>query len=163
MRHSRVALLTVLIVALLAVAACTTTSPTATSPTGAATAPATTSPSGTATASAKTAACNGLATVNQALTSVAGLNANTTVGEVKAAQVKVTNALNAIDALIPSASGDLLNQVKSANEQVAAAIQPYPDSTPIGQTSAKVQDLKAAVANAQTKTTQLASTLQCPP
>jgi hypothetical protein len=151
MRHLRMSLLAVMTVALLAVAACSGTSTPATSP------------SGTSTVTAKSAACNGLATLNQALNSSSNFNASTTVGEVKAAQAKVSSALNAIDALIPAASGELLGQIKSANDQLAAAIQNYPDSTPIGQTSANIQDLKTAVGNAQSKTTQLASALKCAP
>lgn len=156
MKHPHVPLLVVVVVAALAVAACAGTSTSQTST------PAT-PPPGTQTPSAKTAACNGLATVNEALTSLSNVNAKTTVGEVKAAQTKIANTLVAIQTRIPADSGDRLNQIKSANEQLGAKIQGYPDTTPIGQTSAQVQDLKAMVGNAQSKTTQLASTLNCTP
>jgi hypothetical protein len=85
------------------------------------------------------------------------------VGDVKTAQRRVTNTLNAIASRIPSADGQLLSQLRSANAQLTAKIAGYPDETPIGQTSVKVQDLKARVATAQSKTSSLASKLNCAP
>lgn len=119
------------------------------------------SPSGTATAPVKTIACNGITTINQALTSLSSVNASTTVGDVKAAQRKVTSTLNAIESLIPSDSGALLGQIRSANDQLTAKVQGYPDATPIGQTSVAIQDLKTNVASAQAKTALLATALKC--
>ncbi|HEX9414981.1 MAG TPA: hypothetical protein VF916_15870 [Ktedonobacterales bacterium] len=151
MRRRYVSLLVVMLVALLMLAACASDFARATSS------------SGTATTTAKTAACNGLATVNQALASLSSINVDTTVGDVHTAQQKVTNALSAIQSRIPSDSGTTLSQIKEANDQLAAKIQGYPDETPIGQTSAKIQDLKATVASVQSKTTHLASALKCTP
>lgn len=150
MRQSHVSLLIVLLVAVLTLAACgsATTAPP--------------SPSGSPTVSAKSVACDGLATINKALASLSETKSSTTVGDVQAAQQKVTNALNAIASKIPAASGPLLDQIKSANDQVAAKIAGYPPETPIGQTSVNIQNFKSAVATVQSKTTALASALQCP-
>jgi hypothetical protein len=155
MRRSCVSLLVGVVVALLALAACgpnSTTSSSDASP-----------PSGTPTGPARTAVCAGITTVNQALASLSSVDVNTTVGQVKSAQQKVTKALNAIEPQIPSDSGTVFSQVKQANDQLAAAIKDYPDETPIGQTSAKIQDLQTTVANAQSKTERLASRLHCAP
>ncbi len=151
MRRPYAIMVVITLVALLMVAAC-----------GANSTPAT-SPSGTATTSAKTAACNGLAKVNQVMMSLLNINVDTTVGDIQSAQQKVTTALAAIESKIPNASGDLLNQIKSANQQLTEKLQGYPPDTPIGQTSATVQDLKTNVASAQAKTTLLAAALKCPP
>ena len=160
MRRCYVSLLSLVVVvsfALLTLAACASDAALATAPSS--TAP----PPGTPTVTAKTVACNGLAKANEALASLSSVNASTTVGDVKTAQEKVTNALNAIQSRIPSGDRQLLNQIRSANDQLTAKIQDYPDTTPIGQTSAKIQNLKATVVSAQSKTTRLASRLRCTP
>jgi hypothetical protein len=112
-------------------------------------------------ASAKEAACAGLATINSTLTKLLSTNASTTVGEVKAAQTKITNALNTVDSHVPGAPGDLSRQIRSANAQLTDKIQGYPDSTPIGQTSENVQDIKAKAANAQAKVSLFTTLLKC--
>ena len=149
MRPSRVSLLIVLLIMMLMLAACGSSSAT------------TQPPAGSSTSSAKATACNGLSTINQALTSLSGTQVNTTVGDVQAAQQKVTNAVNTI-AKIPAASGPLLDQIKAANDQLTAKLAGYPPNTPIGQTSVKVQDVKTTAASAQSKTTAIASRLKCP-
>lgn len=149
-RRSYAFLLVIMLVSLMMLAACG--SPPAS----------TTSPSGTTTAPAKTAVCNGLGRVNQALASLSNVSASSTVGDVKAAQQKVTTALSAIESRLPSGSGPLLDQLKSANDKLTAKLEGYPDSTPIGQTSVKVQDIKSSVASAQSKTTALISASKCP-
>lgn len=150
MRPFHGSLLIVLLIMMLTLAACGSSS--ATTP----------PPSGSSTSSAKAAACNGLSTINQALTSLSGTQVDTTVGDVQAAQQKVTNAVNTIASKIPATSGQLLDQIKAANDQLTAKLAGYPPNTPIGQTSVKVQDVKTTAASAQSKTTAIASRLKCP-
>src|SRR5215472_15128733 len=144
---------------LLAVAACGGT--TATGTATATKAPASPTAMSTSTAVAQSALCDGVTNINQALTSLSNVNADTTVGEVRAAQVKVTNAVNAIHSKVPTADGTLLSEITTANAQLTAKLAGYTDSTPIGHTSETVQDVKTKVSNAQGKTTQLADTLNC--
>jgi hypothetical protein len=115
----------------------------------------------TSTAVAQSALCNGVTNINQALVSLSSVNADTTVGEVRAAQVKVTNAVNAIHSRVPTADGTLLSQITTANAQLTAKLAGYPDSTPIGHTSETVQDVKTKVSDTQDKTAQLANKLNC--
>jgi hypothetical protein len=145
------------LVCLLAVAACGGTSTTAT----ATKAPASPSAMSTSTAVAQSALCNGVTNINQALVSLSSVNANTTVGDVRAAQVKVINAVDAIHSHVPTADGTLLSQITTANAQLTAKLAGYTDSTPIGHTSDTVQDVKTKVSDTQAKTTQLANKLNC--
>jgi hypothetical protein len=115
----------------------------------------------TSTAVAQSAACNGITNINQALASLSSVNASTTVGDVRAAQLKVINAVNAIHSQVPTADGTLLSQITTANAQLTAKLAGYTDSTPIGHTSDTVQDVKTKVSDAQAKTTQLADKLNC--
>ena len=129
---------------------------------GASTAPAT---SGTPTASPTTVAsqlCQRLTAVNQALAGLAGVGDNTTVGEVKAAQQKLTNALNAYAAL-PGGGGDTLSKIQAANDQLGAALRDLPDSATVGQIGPRLQGFKDIVAQAQSAATKLTSTLSCQP
>jgi hypothetical protein len=159
----------VLLVCLLAVAACggtsgaATTSSSSTSKTLVSSTPMSSS-SGTptsATAGAQTAACNGVSTINQALVSLSGVNVDTTVGDVRAAQLKVINAVNALHSRVPAADGTMLSEITTANAQLTAKLAGYPDSTAIGHTSETVQDVKTKVSDAQAKTMQLAGKLNC--
>ena len=120
-------------------------------------------PAGTSTVTARPVACSGLATVNKAFGSLLSANVDTTVGDVKAVQQKVTYSLNAIQSKVPSTELGLLDQVKAANDNLSAKIEGYPPTTPIGHTSTKVQDLKTNAASAQAKTTLLSTALKCPP
>jgi len=115
----------------------------------------------TSTAVAQSAVCDGVTNINQALASLSNVNADTTVGDVRTAQVKVTNAVNAIHSKVPTADGALLSQITTANAELTAKLAGYTDSTPIGHTSETVQDVKTKVSNAQDKTTQLADKLNC--
>ena len=107
-----------LLVCLLAVAACSGTSNTATtSSSSTSKTPISSTPmsssSGTATSAtggAQTALCNGVSTINQALVSLSGVSVDTTVGDVRAAQLKVVNAVYAIHSRVPTADGTLLSQ-----------------------------------------------------
>jgi hypothetical protein len=60
-----------------------------------------TSSSGTGTATAKSALCQGVAKIDQALTSLSQIGSNTTVGEAQAKQSQVSDALNNIEARLP--------------------------------------------------------------
>jgi hypothetical protein len=81
---------------------------------------------------------------------------------VKAVQQKVATTLNAIESRVPSTSEGLVGQIRSADDQVAAKIEGYPDTVPIGQTSDTVQNIKTNAASAQAKATLLATALKCP-
>jgi len=157
MRRSLIPLLVVMLVALLVVAGCdsSTTSSSNTTSSSAATA--------TATGSAKATACNGVTTINQALTSLSNISVSATVGDVKAAQAKVANAVTIIEAQHPSDPQGLVSQVSVANDKLTEKIAGYPNRTPIGQTSDTVQDMKTKVADAQSKTDKLAAELKCTP
>lgn len=122
---------------------------------------ATTTHSKTATASALGAVCPNLATINQSLTSLSTVNANTPVGEVQAMQHNVTSALNRLVVLVPSSSSPMLIQVQSADNQLAATLKSYPATATMGQTGIDLNGLKIKAAAAQGKATQLASTLKC--
>jgi hypothetical protein len=161
----------IVLVCLLAVAACGGTSSPSTSTVSTpsistsltSTTPSTSS-SSTSTAStavAQSALCNGVTTINQALVSLSGVSVDTTVGDVRAAQLKVVNAVNAIHSSVPTADGTLLSQITAANAQLTAKLAGYPDSTAIGHTSETVQDVKTKVSDAQGKTMQLAGKLNC--
>lgn len=156
MRRSSIALLLLTMLAgLLAIAGCGSNTASSSS---AAYAP---SPMATSTGSARETACNGVSNINKALTSLSNVSANATVGDVKAAQTKVTNAVNAIQAQHPTDPQGLVNQLSTANAKLTEKLAGYPDQTPIGQTSENIQDLKARVAEAQTKTNQLSGELKC--
>jgi hypothetical protein len=161
----------IVLVCLLAVAACGGTSSASTSTssspsisTSLSSSTSTVSSSSTATSStagAQTAACNGVTNINQALVSLSGVSVDTTVGDVRAAQLKVINAVNDLHSRVPTADGTLLSQVTTANAQLTAKLAGYPDSTAIGHTSETVQDVKTRVSAAQAKTMQLAGKLNC--
>ncbi|MGO8948024.1 MAG: hypothetical protein ACLQUY_10250 [Ktedonobacterales bacterium] len=157
-RSRTISLLVAILVCLLAVAACGSSSSASTAPTAkpsASTAPTTMS------AAAKTAACNGVSTINQALTSLSSVNGTTTVGDVKTAQAKVTAQVNVIKPLVPSSDGALVSQLSAANTQLSAQIAGYSDQTPISKTSVNVAGVKSRVATAQSTTNNLSSYLNC--
>ncbi len=152
------------LVCLLAVAACggtSTTAATATTATTATKVPDSPAAVSTSTAVAQSALCSGVTNINQALVSLSSVNASMTVGDVRAAQVKVNSAVDAIHSRVPTADGTLLSQITTANAQLTAKLAGYTDSTPIGHTSDTVQDVKTKVSDTQAKTTQLADKLNC--
>ncbi len=122
----------------------------------------TSSPSSTLPGNAKATVCQGLATINQSLTSLSNIGENTTVGQVKPVQMKISTVLTGIDKLIPSGLGSTLSDLQSANNQLGAAIQSYPDTATLGQTSIRLQGFKDQIAKAQSAQTKLASGLKCP-
>ena len=155
MRRSLPLLLVVMLAPLLALAACASTADS--------NLPATVMTTPTATGSAKVAACNGVMTMNQALSSLSNINASATVGDVKAAQAKVAKAATTVQAKIPADQEGALSQISEANAKLTEKLAGYPDSTPIGQTSTTAQDIKTRAAEVQNKTDQLASALNCTP
>jgi hypothetical protein len=169
MRRSYVETVAIVLVSLLALAACSTTSTsvsTSAAPahsTSKTSAVAAVAPASTATVATGHTACASLARINQKLGSLLTAGANTTVGEVKAIQQRVTNTLNSIQARIPASSGALLTQVRTANAQLTAQLQGYSDTTPISKTPVSPTKLKAAVLYAQSRVTQLGASLKCAP
>lgn len=104
--------------------------------------------------------CQSVAAVNQALTQLSTAGDNTTVGEVKAIQQKLTPALDAL-ANLPNGGGSTLSNLKSANDQLATAIKDLPDSATVGQVGPRFQDLRSKASQAQAAVTKLSSTLHC--
>ena len=155
MRRSYISLLVVMLVSVLAVAACSS------SPASRSTSDPTSDPTATSTAPAKAVVCNGVTTINQALASLANANVSTTVGDVRAVQMKVANAVSTIQAQHPTDPQGFVSKVSAANDKLTEKLAGYPDRTPIGQTSTTIQDLKTRVADAQGKAAQLAANLGC--
>jgi hypothetical protein len=54
-----------------------------------------------------------------------------------------------------------LTRLAAANSQLAAALQGYPDSATMAETSTKVQGFQEKVVNAQGAQTALSTKLQC--
>lgn len=120
------------------------------------------SPSGTSTAGARATVCQTLATVDQHLTTLSNAGENTTIGEVKSIQTKISTALIGVDKLVPGDMGPKMSNLQAANNQLGASIQDYPENATIGQTSTRLQGFKDQVARAQAAETKLASGLKCP-
>ncbi len=140
----------VLLTAFLLLAGCST---------GAATTTGTASATGTRPGT--TLLCQGVATINQLLTQLSTTGSNTTVGEVRTVQQKLTTALDTLDKL-PGSSGPALSNLQSANDQLAAAIKDLPDSATVGEVGPKFQEFKGKVSDAQSAAAKVASTLNCP-
>jgi uncharacterized phage infection (PIP) family protein YhgE len=115
---------------------------------------------GTATATTLSKPCQRLAEINQTLTQLAEVGDNTTVGEVKAIQQKLTTVLDALDKL-PGTEGSALNKLQAANDQLTEAIKDLPDSATVGQVGPRFQDFKGKVSQAQAASAKLASALHC--
>ena len=105
--------------------------------------------------------CQRLVAVNQSLTQLSTVGSNTSVGEVKARQQQLSNALDALGK-VPVGSGDTLNQLQSANDQLAEEIKDLPDSATVGEVGPRLQDFQSKVSQAQAAATKLNSTLRCP-
>lgn len=104
--------------------------------------------------------CQRLVAVNQSLAQLATIGDNTTVGEVKARQQQLSKALDALGK-VPVGSGDTLDQLKSANNQLAEKIKDLPDSATVGEVGPRLQDFQSTVSKAQAAATKLSSTLRC--
>ena len=104
--------------------------------------------------------CQPLGAVQQTLTQLSSIGDNTTVGEVKAAQQKLASALNAL-AAIPGSRGSAYDSIKSASDQLAAAVKKQPDTATVGQVGPRLQGFKDKMAQAQAAATKFASTLNC--
>lgn len=121
-----------------------------------------TSSSGSTSSGATSKLCQGVAKANQALSQLSTAGDNMTVGQVKAIQQKLTTALNAL-AKLPAGGGSALSNLKSANDQLTAAIGNLPDSASVSQAGPQLQNLKGKAAQAQTAVTRAGSTLHCTP
>lgn len=119
-----------------------------------------TTSSGTTTATATSKPCQRIATIDQTLTQLSTVGDNTTVGEVKAIQQKLTTALDALDKL-PGTDGSALSNLQSANDQLTEAIKDLPDSATVGQIGPRFQVFRGKVSQAQAAVAKLASTLHC--
>ena len=141
MRHSRaiVLLMAALLAALMLLAGCSTT---------------------TSATDTTSNLCQRLTTINQSLTQLSNVGEQTTVGEVKAIQQKITNALGVLTKL-PGGGGSALSDLQNANNELTAMTKDKPDSATIGEVSPRLQDFKDKVAKAQTAATKLSSTLKC--
>jgi phage-related minor tail protein len=139
MRHSRLAI--ILLAALLLLAGCGATS--------------------ISTAGVTDKICQGLAAVEQPLNQLANVGDQTTVGEVKALQQKVTNALGVLTKIPGLSDSSALSQLQQANDELTAAIQGQPDDATMGQVGPKFQDFKSKVAQAQSKLNSMKSTFKC--
>jgi len=113
-----------------------------------------------ASTGASSQVCQRLANVDQSLKQAATIGTNTTVGEVKASQQKLTDALNKLEQL-PGSRDTALKDLQTANDQFAATIAGLPDSAQVGQVSSQLQTFQSRVAKAQTAVTKLTSTLHC--
>lgn len=104
--------------------------------------------------------CQALASINQPLTQLANVGENTTVGEVKAMQQKLTTALGVLTKL-PGGDGSAVSDIQNANDELTAMIKDKPDNATLGEVSPRLQDFKTKVAKAQTSVSKLSSTLKC--
>ncbi len=139
MRYSRIAI--ILLAALLLLAGCAATS--------------------VSSGNVTNKICQGLASVEQPLNQLANVGDQTTVGEVKALQQKVTNALSVLTKVPGLSDSSALSDLQQANDQLAAAIKDQPDSATMGQVGPKLQDFKSKVAQAQSKLNSMKSTFKC--
>ena len=139
MRHTRVAI--ILLAALLLLAGCGGTSG--------------------ASGGVTNRICQGLAAVEQPLNQLANVGDQTTVGEVKALQQKVTTALGVLGKIPGLSDSSALSQLQQANDQLTEAIKDQPDDATMGQVGPKLQDFKSKVAQAQSKLNSMKSTFKC--
>jgi phage-related protein len=105
--------------------------------------------------------CQGLASVEQPLNQLANVGDQTTVGEVKALQQKLTTALGVLGKIPGLSDSSALNSLQQANDELTAAIKDQPDDATMGQVGPKLQDFKSKVAQAQSKLNSMKSTFKC--
>jgi len=139
MRHSRIAI--ILLAALLLLAGCGATS--------------------ISPANVTNRICQGLASVEQPLNQLANVGDQTTVGEVKAIQQKLTTALGVLGKIPGLSDSSALSSLQQANDELTATIKGQPDSATMGQVGPKLQDFKSKVAQAQSKLNSMKSTFKC--
>lgn len=139
MRRSRIAI--ILLAALLLLAGCAATS--------------------VSTSGVTDKICQGLASVEQPLNQLANVGDQTTVGEVKAMQQKLTTALGVLTKIPGLSDSSAVSSLQQANDQLTAAIQGQPDSATLGQIGPRLQDFKSTVAQAQSKVNSMKSTFKC--
>lgn len=139
MRHSRIAI--ILLAALLLLAGCGATS--------------------ISPANVTNRICQGLASVEQPLNQLANVGDQTTVGEVKTIQQKLTTALGVLGKVPGLSDSSALSSLQQANDELTAAIKGQPDNATVGQVGPKFQDFKSKVAEAQSKVNSMKSTFKC--
>ena len=139
MRRSRIAI--VLLAALLLLAGCGATS--------------------ISPASVTNRICQGLASVEQPLNQLASVGDQTTVGEVKTIQQKLTTALGVLGKIPGLSDSSALSSLQQASDELTASIKDQPDNATMGQVGPKFQDFKSKVAQAQSKVNSMKSTFKC--
>jgi hypothetical protein len=125
--------------------------------------PSTAAPATASPPMATTKICQPIQSVSQSVTQLSNIGDTTTVGQVRAAQQKLTVALGTLGAM-PAAHGNAYDSLKSMNEQLTAAVNAVkdkPDSATVGQVGPQLQAVKAKAAAAEPATTQLATAFSC--
>jgi hypothetical protein len=105
--------------------------------------------------------CQGLASVEQPLNQLASVGDQTTVGEVKAIQQKLTTALGVLGKIPGLSDSSALSSLQQANDELTATIKNQPDDATMGQVGPKFQEFKSKVAQAQSKVNSMKSTFKC--
>ena len=115
----------------------------------------------TPTSGSSRPACQGIATINTALTSLSQAGNNITVGQLKTIQSGIGVALKVVDKLAPADASATLDQLKAANDQLAQTLAGLPENDTLGQHGPQLQQFKEQVAKAQAAASQLATKLNC--
>lgn len=115
----------------------------------------------TGTAGSDRLACTGLDTVDSALSSLAKVGDQTTIGEVKAIQQGLSTALTALDRVTPATTSSALTDLKTASDQLSQSLAGLPDGDTLGQHGPQLQQFKAQVAKAQSAESQMSAKLNC--
>lgn len=148
----RLLLLPMMLVSLLLLIGCGAASPATSDSTPAA-------PTTTSTTSRP--ACQGLATIDNALTRLSKAGDNITIGEVKTLQAQISLALNVVGKLVPSDLSSTVDQLKAANDQIGQAVTGLPDGDTLAEHGPQLQKFREQVANAQDAASRLATRLNC--
>lgn len=113
-----------------------------------------------------TKACQAVTSIGTSLDKLSNVGENTTVGEVKTIQqqiaVKLTPLSNLV-ARIPGASGQAVDNLTTANNQLGETLQGMPDNATLGESAPRLQEFKGKVTQAQSAQTKLSSALKCSP
>jgi hypothetical protein len=86
-----------------------------------------------------------------------------TVGQVRAAQQKLTTAAANIAPKIPRSETPTLDKLKAANADVTSALSPYPDTATLSEVAPAVPSYQDSVARAQAAQANLSAKLRCTP
>lgn len=124
-------------------------------------APATASPS-----DARAKACQALVSIETSLAKLSNVGENTTVGDVKTIQQQIAEKLSTVSSLvarIPGASGDTVDSLATANNQLGTTLEGMSDTATLGESAPKLQEFKSKVTQAQSAQAKLTSALKCTP